>query len=119
MNSNIYTIAFPFNGKFYYAVFNANMIANIAIQDIASDAIADMNSEHNQWFGHRFTDSRGKHYLATFAYDTVNYLNVFECTTDNPDDDSYDEHLVEGNIPYTVIKIENENGIIFNLSEIV
>ena len=48
MNSNIYTIAFPFNGEFHYAVFDGNMIANIAIQDIASDAIADMNTEYNQ-----------------------------------------------------------------------
>lgn len=116
---NIYTIAFPFNGKFYYASFDANMVANIAIQDIASDAIADMNSEYNQWFGYRFTDSTGKQYLATFAYDTVKHLNVFEYTTDNPDNDDYDEYLVESNIPYTIIKIENENDIIFNLSEMI
>lgn len=116
---NTYTIAFPFNGKFYYAVFDANMAANSAIKDIASDAIADMNSEYNQWFGYRFTDSRGKHYLATFAYDNVKYLNVFECTTNNPDNNDYDECLVESNIPYTIIKIENENGIIFNLIEII
>lgn len=118
MNSNIYTITFPFNGEFHYAVFDANMIANIAIQDIASDAIADMNTEYNQWFKHRFING-GKHYMATFAYDTVKCLNIFECDTDNPDSIEYDEHLVESNVPYTIIKIENENDIIFNLSEIV
>lgn len=118
MNSNIYTIAFPFNGEFHYAVFDANMIANIAIQDIASDAIADMNTEYNQWFEHRFTNN-GKYYMATFAYNSVKYLNIFECDTDNPDNIEYDEHLVESNVPYTIIKIENENDIIFNLNEII
>lgn len=108
---NIYSIAFPFDGEYFYANFDANMIANHVLMDMCGDYLADLCTEHNQWFDFTFTHKNSK-YKATFSI-YGNTISVYELSDDD------DENLVEKDIPYHVIKITNKDEVIYNIADLI
>ena len=113
-NMNIYTIAFPFKGEYHYVNVTANQISLTLLLDICGDALADHMSDNKEWMTYRFTIDT-KHYMATFAINNPLSISVYEYSG-NPDDDDYDEILVEDKIPYHVIKIDSGGEMIYDLA---
>lgn len=118
MKANIFSICFPFMGKFYYTKVDANAIAMDVACDIMGDGMLDAACEHNQLLEYRFEGPDGDKYMAGFSYDNVGLLNVFKYDGD-PESDDYDEMIVEKDIPYTIIKVENDKKELYNLSECI
>lgn len=108
---NIYKIAFEFGGQFHYTSFDSNAVANQVAVDIIGDAVADMSTEYNQWFEFEFS-LHDKKYKATFAYDSLKHLNIYECKGE-------DEMLVESEVPYTIVGIENGENTLLELSKLI
>ena len=117
MKMNTYTITFPFKGDYYFTQITANEFANEIAIKINADDMLDMACEHEQCFGFRFTGEDKKTYLAGFAYDNIYALNVYETNGKDPDDNEYDEFLVEKDIPYLILKVVNDDKEIYNLND--
>lgn len=116
MKTNIFTICFPFMGKFYYTDVDANAFAMDVACDIMGDGMLDAACEHKQLLEYRFEGPDGDKYMAGFSYDTAGLLNIFKCDGD-PDSDDYDEMIVEKDVPYTIIKVVNGETEIYNLGD--
>ena len=114
-NTNIYTIAFPFKGEYHYPKFDANQISMMLFLGICGDALADHLTDVDGWMSYRFSVDTKK-YLATFGIDNVLSISVYEYHGD-PDNNDYDETLVEDKIPYHIIKIDNGTETTFNISD--
>lgn len=117
MKMNIYTIAFPFNGDFYYCDIDANMFANYTAVHLMGDGMLDVSCENKQEFMHHFKDNNGDTYVASFAFKDVTKLNVYKTTCDDFDSQEYDEELIERDIPYIILKVVNDDKEIYNLND--
>ena len=118
MEANIFSIGFPFMGEFYYTNVDANAIAMDIACDIMGDGMLDATCEHNQILEYRFKGPDGNNYMATFSYDSTKLLNIFKYEGD-PESNDYDELIIERDIPYTIIKVENDKKELYNLSECI
>lgn len=116
MKTNIFTICFPFMGKFYYTDVDANAFAMDVACDIMGDGMLDAACEHEQLLEYRFEGPDGDKYMAGFSYDTAGLLNIFKCDGD-PNSDDYDEMIAEKDVPYTIIKVVNGETEIYNLGD--
>jgi hypothetical protein len=123
-NTNNYQIAFPFKNQYEYTSFNANELANIVLEDIVGDAMSDMCSEYNQWFCHEF--KRGdKRYRATFSVGDTTTISVYEIfgSVENNNDEEIDyacdEILVEKDIPYIVLRVDNGEDRLLEISNLI
>lgn len=102
---NKYTATFSFHDEFYFVTFNSNMLANNAIM---GDDFFDYQLEHEEeYFNYKIHVEGGKEYSVNFNFDDVKHFNIYD------EEDS----LVEKNIPYIVLKVENDNGVIYNITE--
>lgn len=119
MNMNIYKIAFPFKGEYYFATMDANAIANNIAEKIMGDGMLEMSCEYKQEFLFRFNGCDKKIYLAAFSYDNTDLLNIYETNGENPETDNYDEWIVEKNIPYIILRVENDNKVIFDVNDCI
>lgn len=122
INTNKYQIAFPFKNQYEYTSFNANELANIVLEDIVGDAMYDICSEYNQWFRHEF--KRGdKRYRATFSVDDVTTISVYEIfgfvENNNGEEIDHEEILVEKDIPYIVLRIDNGEDTLLEISDLI
>ena len=117
MNMNIYKIAFPFKGEYYFASMDANAIANDVAERILGDCMLDVSCEHNQEFLFRFVGADKKKYLAAFSYESADMLNIYETNGKDPDAADYDEWIVEKDIPYLILRVDNNGETIFNVSD--
>ena len=100
---NYYTATFPFKGDFQFVTFNSDMLANNAVM---KDDFDDYEFSHK---GQHFDEKiwhKGKEYAVTFNFSDVSKFNVYD------EEDS----LVEGEIPFLVLKVKNDNGeTIYNI----
>ena len=117
MEQKIYSVAFPFMGEYFYCDIPANYFADIIVNDLMGDSMADVLSETNGWFEYRFVHN-SKEYMATFSYDDVKLFNVFE-TSGNPRSDDYDEHLVVSDIPYIILKVNQDKNVLYNVCDCI
>ena len=101
---NIYTVTFLFQGEYYFVSFNSNMLANNAVM---SDDFAEYKWEHEgEYFDPKIYVKGGREYTVNFNFDDVKHFNVYD------EDDS----IVEKKIPFIVLKVENENGVIYDIT---
>lgn len=117
---NKYYIAFPFMGAFQYITFTANEIANEVVKQ--GDDVLEALENAGQAPLHIIYGEKGKQYEVTFAYGNPHKLNVYEYISDERyDDPEYDGdggYIVEKDIPYILLKIEDSDGkVIYNLTE--
>lgn len=114
---NRYCLTFPFKGVYEFVYLNANEMANHMLGD--TDDILEFIGDETleQSFEHTFT--RGdESYLVDFAYNDCTKFNVYKINLN----DRLEEDLVESDIPYLCIAIEQqqENGTwtpIYKLSD--
>ena len=102
---NTYTATFPFKGDFHFVTFNSDMLANNAVME---DDFSEYKYNHNgQYFDEKIWH-KGKEYSVTSNFSDVSKFNVYD------EEDS----LVEEEIPFLVLKVENDNGeIVYNIVE--
>lgn len=121
-NTNKYQIAFPFKNQYEYTSFNANELANIVLEDIVGDAMYDMCSEHNQYFCHEFKRDN-KRYQATFSVGDTTTISVYEIfgfvENNNGEEIDHEEILVEKDIPYIVLRIDNGEDTLLEISDLI
>lgn len=110
---NEYIVAFPFQGEYEYCEVNANQIANKALSSMFGDSVDILweNFYNSSEIG-RFTRN-GKVYQIDFSYNCANKFNIYEVT------DEGEESIVERDIPYIVLIVNNNQKIIYNLSEYI
>ena len=100
---NYCTATFPFKGDFHFVTFNSDMLANNAGM---KDDFDDYPFNHK---GQHFDEKiwhKGKEYTVNFNFSDVSKFNVYD------EEDS----LVEEEIPFLVLKVENDNGeTIYNI----
>ena len=121
---NIYYLAFRYKRDVNVVKVTANQLANELLGQ--TDDIFDLKwgNEHNDdEFGisdqgftrHLWFD--GKDYVIEFA-DDRHFFNIYEYVKDEEDSTKwYGENKVAENIPWVIIKIEDENGNeIYNLN---
>lgn len=106
---NKYTITFPFKGEYQFVYLTANQMAN-AILDSTDDIITFKVEHEGQDFESRI-NVHGKDYDITFNSDNPRTFNVYDV-----DEDGSSGYLVEEKIPWLVLKIEQNNGTIYKLS---
>jgi len=107
---NKYTITFPFKGEYQFVYLTANQMAN-AILDSTDDIITFKFEHEGQDFESRI-NVQGKDYDITFNSDNPRTFNVYDV-----DEDGSGGYLVEEKIPWIVLKIEQNNETIYNLSD--
>ena len=101
---NTYTATFPFKGDFHFVTFNSDMLANNAVME---DDFSEYKYNHNgQYFDEKIWH-KGKEYSVTFNFSYLSKFNVYD------EEDS----LVEKEIPFLVLKVENDEGIVYNIVE--
>ena len=100
---NYYTATFPFKGDFQFVTFNSDMLANNAV--MKDDFNAYEFNHKGQYFDEKIWHE-GKEYSVNFNFSDVSKFNVYD------EEDS----LVEGEIPFLVLKVKNDNGeTIYNI----
>lgn len=107
--TNIYKIVFHFRGDYRYFDFDSNMLANKVLHSVLGDYIIDISVDEGQYFNKTFTVDMER-FVVEFSYKDYTKLNIYKIDGD-------DEYLVEENVPYLVLKIENGEDIIYNLVE--
>jgi hypothetical protein len=107
--ANIYKIVFHFRGDYRYFDFDSNMLANKVLYSVIGDSILDISVDKGQHFNKTFTVGVER-FAVEFSYKDCTKLNIYKI-------DGEDEYLVEENVPYLVLKIENGEDIIYNLTE--
>ena len=100
---NYYTATFPFKGDFHIVTFNSDMLANNAVME---EEFSDYKFNHKGQYFDEKKWHKGKEYSVTFNFSDVSKFNVYD------EEDS----LVEKEIPFLVLKVENDNSeIIYNI----
>lgn len=111
---NTFKICFSFDNKVRVAEVTAEQIAGYVMSNAYDiQSLADNIFETNSDFQHEFPYN-GKYYIVTFSYDDVKLLNIFER---NSKEDGDSEHLVEENVPYTLIAAYKDNHCYWNMAE--
>lgn len=106
---NKYCVTFPFKGVYQFVYFTANQLAN-AIIDATDDIAEFIWNNEGQGFEQRiYVD--GKEYDVTFSHNKPNCVNVYDV-----EDDLGSGHIVEREIPWLLLKIEQNNDEIYNLA---
>lgn len=99
---NTYTATFLFKGEYHFVSFTSDMLANNAIME---DDFNDYKfSKDYQYFDYKIYH-KGKEYMVNFNFSNVKHFNVYD------DEDM----LVEKEIPYIVLKVENDEGVVYNI----
>ena len=100
---NYYTATFQFQGDFHFVTFNSDMLANNAVME---DDFSDYKFNHiGQYFDEKIWH-KGKKYSVNFNFSDVSKFNVYD----------EEDTLVEEEIPFLVLKVENSDGeIIYNI----
>lgn len=112
MNTNIYSVAFYFQGSYHYIKINANQIANKALSEIFGDSIYKLHDYNRNQYLYEEIEINDKKYLVDFSYHSSQLLNVYEMIDG-------DEFLVERDIPYLVLNVADGKEIIYKLSDYV
>jgi hypothetical protein len=85
------------------------MLANKLLYQIIGDTMLDISVDNRQHFNKTVTVGTER-FAVEFSYKDCTKLNIYKI-------DGEDEYLVEENVPYLVLKIENGRDIIYNLTE--
>lgn len=112
MNTNIYSVAFYFQGSYHYIKINANQIANEVLHEIFGDSISELHDYDRSQYLCKEIEINDKNYLVDFSYHSSQLLNIYEMIDG-------DEFLVERDIPYLVLNVSDGKEIIYNLSDYV
>lgn len=110
MNTNIYSVAFYFQGSYHYIKINANQIANKALSEIFGDSIYELHDYNRNQYLCEEIEINNKAYLVDFSYHSSQLLNIYEMIDG-------DEFLVEQDIPYLVLNVADGKEIIYKLSD--
>lgn len=107
-------------GEFHYLTLTANEFANDIIHQ--GDDIVEAIEAAGQNTLHLIYGKDGKPYEVTFTIGNTKRLSVYDYVSDeqynDPDYDGEGGYLIEGDIPYAVLKIEDGNGkIIYNVTD--
>lgn len=108
-HANVYKIVFYFQGDYRYLYFDSNMLTNKVLYSVLGDAMLDISVDKRQHFNETVTVG-AERFAVEFSYKDCTKLNIYKI-------DGEDEYLVEENVPYLVLKIENGRDIIYNLTE--
>lgn len=108
-HANIYKIVFYFQGDYRYLDFDSNMLANKVLHSVLGDSLLDISVDKGQHFNKTFAVGTER-FAVEFSYKDCTKLNVYKI-------DGEDEYLVEENVPYLVLKIENGDEVFYNLTE--
>ena len=108
-HANIYKIVFYFQGDYRYFDFDSNMLANKVLHSVLGDSLLDISVDEGQHFNKTFAVGTER-FDVEFSYEECTKLNIYK-------KDGEDEYLVEENVPYLVLQIENGEDIIYNLTE--
>ena len=101
---NTYTATFLFKGEYHFVSFTSDMLATSAVmEDDFSDYKFSRESQHLDYKIYH----KGKEYMVNFNFSDVKKFNVYD------DEDT----LVEKEIPYIVLKVENDEGVVYNIVE--
>lgn len=110
IKSNIYKIAFPFEGEYLFLDINSNQIANKALSNIFGDSVFTLHDyDKKQYLCDEF-EKNGEKYIVDFSYDDAESLNVYIKQDE-------DESLVAKNIPYLVLSVTDGEDILYKLSD--
>lgn len=98
---NRYCLTFPFKGSYEFIYLNSNEMANHMLGD--TDDILDFRGNEGLEQSREIIFNRGpESYMVDFAYDDCKKFNVFSFSCD----DRLDEELVEADIPYLCVAVE-------------
>ena len=106
---NTYFITFPFRGKYVFVKANANMLANKFIE--IGDACYDFTINKGQYCDEVFyvkNNATNEMEEFQFEFNFKNPETVNVCYSDKYDDDKAG-HIIEKNIPWLLLKVEDEN----------
>lgn len=107
---NKYTFTFPFKGDYHYVHMTANQLAN-GILNSSDDILEFIWDNEGQGFEQRIHVD-GKEYDVTFAHNNTKCFNVY-----NVEDDLGSGHIVERDIPWLLLKVEQGDKEIYNLAD--
>ena len=102
---NIFKVTFPFKGHYHFVQFTDEMIANnIMCQDdeAYADIVYDEDGEEKKKYFEGKIYEQGE-YIVTFGYNNSKVMNVYKR-------DDEDEELIERDIPWCLLKVEDEEG---------
>lgn len=107
---NKYTFTFPFKGDYHYVHMTANQLAN-GILNSSDDILEFIWDNEGQGFEQRI-HADGKEYVVTFAHNNTKCFNVYDV-----EDDLGGGYIVERDIPWLLLKIEQGDTEIYNLAD--
>lgn len=107
---NKYTFTFPFKGDYHYVYMTANQLAN-GILDSTDDVLDFLWENEGQGFEQRINVD-GKEYDVTFAHKNPKCFNVYDV-----DEDGESGYVVEKDIPWLLLKIEQGENEVYNLAD--
>lgn len=102
---NTYTAIFLFQGEYHFVSFNSNMLANNAVME--DDFWETKWETPGEYFNHKIYVKGGREYTVNFNFSDVKHFNVYD----------EEDTLVEKEIPFMVLKVENENGLLYDINE--
>ena len=102
-----YCVTFPFKGEYHFITLTANQLANaIVTNNIETpDFIIDNKDEDL----YEIIYIKGEKYVVGFGYFNPNTFNVYEYQDDGGG------VVIERNIPYLLVKIEDDGKEIYNI----
>ena len=106
---NKYVITFPFKGEYQYVYMTANQLAN-GVLNSTDDILEFVWDNEGQGFEQRINID-GKEYDVTFAHNNPKCFNVYDV-----DEDGESGYVVEKDIPWLLLKIEQDGKTIYNLN---
>lgn len=107
---NKYVITFPFKGEYQYVYMTANQLAN-GVLNSTDDILEFVWDNEGQGFEQRIYVN-GKEYDVTFAHKNPKCVNIYDV-----EEDGESGHIVERDIPWLLLKIEQGDKIIYNLTD--
>ena len=108
---NRYYGTFPFKGEYFFIDFTSDQLANAAINHNDS-VMGYVYDDKSRYFEEEFY-CKGEKFCVTFSYHSTLKVNVFAC-----EDECGSEELVEKDIPWLLLKIEDgEGNVVYNLTD--
>lgn len=105
-----YTIAFPFKGEYQFLTLTANQLANALVTkniDMPDFMLEEINKEDLN----EIITVKGEKYVVGFGHFDPSTVNIYEY------EEEYGGTVIDGDVPYLLMKIEENNNILYNISD--
>lgn len=104
-----YTITFPFKGEYQFLTLTAKQLANALVTkniDMPDFMLDNENEDLNE-----IITVKGKKYVVGFGYFDPSTVNVYEY------EDDFSGTVIDRNVPYLLMKIEENNNVLYDISD--